>query len=369
MANLRKIARAKARKYGLDPNIFERQINAESGFNPNARSPAGAAGVAQIMPATARGWKVNPMDPDAALNAAAKNMANYVKKYGGYENALRAYNAGPGAIQRSRGYSETNNYVSKILRGRDPGKLGARTRSGEPTPTGRPGRVDPGTPDRVTPDRVRQDTTGALVDALLNRKFGSKRGLLQAANDRIATGAYTSTVPGKTIPGRSPVYVPGDSPAKAQEQRSSGGGGSGGAAAAVGFAQSRIGQYKESAGSNRGPQLDKLQARMGFKGAPWCAIFTSAAVTKGGAPKVARTAAVAEVRRQATQGGGGYQRGFKRRPRPGDLILFKNDHLGLVESVKGGVITTIEGNTGGGVVARRKRAVGSGDIVRPKYRR
>ncbi len=223
MANLRKIARAKARKYGLDPNIFERQINAESGFNPNARSPAGAAGVAQIMPATARGWKVNPMDPDAALNAAAKNMANYVKKYGGYENALRAYNAGPGAIQRSRGYSETNNYVSKILRGRDPGKLGARTRSGEPTPTGRPGRVDPGTPDRVTPDRVRQDTTGALVDALLNRKFGSKRGLLQAANDRIATGAYTSTVPGKTIPGRSPVYVPGDSPTKAKEQRAGNG--------------------------------------------------------------------------------------------------------------------------------------------------
>lgn len=142
----------------------------------------------------------------------------------------------------------------------------------------------------------------------------------------------------------------------------------GGAEAAVQFARSRVGQYRETGGANRGPQLDQLQQRLGFKGAPWCAIFTSVAVTRGGAPKVARTASVAEVRRQAQEGGGGYQRGFRSTARPGDLILFGNRHIGMVESVnRDGSYTTIEGNTGAGTVARRRRARGSGDIVRPRY--
>jgi hypothetical protein len=99
-----------------------------------------------------------------------------------------------------------------------------------------------------------------------------------------------------------------------------------------------------------------------------CAIFTSVAVTRGGAPKSARTASVAEVRRQAQEGGGGYQRGFRSSARPGDLLLFGNDHIAMVESVnRDGSYTTIEGNTGQGVVARRRRARGSGDIVRPRY--
>ena len=120
--NLRAVARRKARKYGLDPGVFVRQIQQESGFNPNAQSPAGARGIAQIMPATAKGWGVNPMNPVAALDAAAKNMASYVRKYGSYENALRAYNAGPGAIRASRNYAETNNYVRTILRGGEPSR-------------------------------------------------------------------------------------------------------------------------------------------------------------------------------------------------------------------------------------------------------
>lgn len=120
MANYRKAARRSARRHGIDPDIFARQINAESGFNPTARSPAGALGIAQIMPDTARGWGVDPMNPIAALDAAAQNMARYIRDYGGWENALRAYNAGPGAIEASRGYSETNAYVSKILRGQNP---------------------------------------------------------------------------------------------------------------------------------------------------------------------------------------------------------------------------------------------------------
>jgi hypothetical protein len=122
----RAIARQKALKYKLLPEVFERQINAESGFNPKAMSPAGARGIAQIMPATAAGWGVNPDDPIAALDAAAKNMSGYIKTYGGlttndpvkmragYEKGLQAYNAGPGSVGRYMP-TETRNYIDKIV--------------------------------------------------------------------------------------------------------------------------------------------------------------------------------------------------------------------------------------------------------------
>jgi len=124
--NYREIARQKAIRYGLLPEVFERQIDLESKFDPNAVSAARAIGIAQITPDTARGWGVNPRDPVASLDAAAKNMAAYVKTYGGstkdpvkmrsaYESALRAYNAGPGAIEKSKGYGETNKYVNEII--------------------------------------------------------------------------------------------------------------------------------------------------------------------------------------------------------------------------------------------------------------
>jgi hypothetical protein len=134
--DFRQVARQKAVKYGLLPDVFERQIEAESNFNPSAGSSAGAQGIAQIMPATAKGWGVNPNDPVASLDAAAKNMSGYIKTYLGgvqpsketdpaklrsaYEKGLRAYNAGPGAVEASKGYAETNNYVKKII---DPNKF------------------------------------------------------------------------------------------------------------------------------------------------------------------------------------------------------------------------------------------------------
>src|SRR4051794_30981776 len=98
MADYRAQARRAAARYGLDPNIFVRQIQQESGFSPTARSGAGAIGIAQIMPGTAKAWGVDPTDPTAALNAAAKNMAGYVKQFGSYRDALVAYNAGPGRV-------------------------------------------------------------------------------------------------------------------------------------------------------------------------------------------------------------------------------------------------------------------------------
>lgn len=160
MRDYRAIARREALRQGLDPNIFVRQIGAESGFDPNARSPAGATGIAQIMPGTARAWGVNPNDPVASLRAAAKNMAGYVRRYGSYENALRAYNAGPGAIAASRGYAETNNYVAKILQGRDPGRLGRPASDGG-------GQRSPARPQRASTPAPAQSGGQQLAQMVL----------------------------------------------------------------------------------------------------------------------------------------------------------------------------------------------------------
>ena len=69
VVNYRAAAAAAARKFGIDPIRFQRQIGAESVFNPGARSGSGAVGIAQIMPGTARGWGVNPNDPLASSDA------------------------------------------------------------------------------------------------------------------------------------------------------------------------------------------------------------------------------------------------------------------------------------------------------------
>ena len=112
----RAYARQQAIEAGLDPDIFERQIDAESGFNPNVVSPAGAIGIAQIVPR----WHpdVDPWDPYASLAYAARLMRSYLDRYGSYALALAAYNAGPGAVDEYGGmppYDETQRYVRSIL--------------------------------------------------------------------------------------------------------------------------------------------------------------------------------------------------------------------------------------------------------------
>ena len=116
---LQDYARAVAQRAGIDPAIFTAQIQQESGFDPKAKSPAGAIGIAQFMPGTAAGMNVDPTDPYAALDAAAQMDAQNLKKYGGdYSKTLAAYNAGGGAVDQYGGvppYKETQSYVSTIL--------------------------------------------------------------------------------------------------------------------------------------------------------------------------------------------------------------------------------------------------------------
>jgi hypothetical protein len=122
-----------ARLYGLNPEIFVRQIETESGFDPQAVSPAGAGGMAQIMPATARqpGFGVTPIsdearfDPEASLDFGARYMRALLDRYDGdYNRALAAYNAGPGTVDRAGGIpdiTETQNYVNRIMGGNQDG--------------------------------------------------------------------------------------------------------------------------------------------------------------------------------------------------------------------------------------------------------
>ena len=119
------IAEQDATNAGISPVYFTRQIQVESGFNPNAYSPGGAEGIAQFEPGTAAGLGINPWDPIQALQAAAQMMANLYHQYGDYAKALAAYNAGSANLNnavRSCGSSwlscmpaETQHYVATIM--------------------------------------------------------------------------------------------------------------------------------------------------------------------------------------------------------------------------------------------------------------
>ncbi len=111
---------AAAQKYGIDPAVLKGLIKQESGFNPDAGSPAGAQGLTQLMPGTASAMGVtNLHDPAQSIDGGAHYLKMQLDRFGGdYSKALAAYNAGPGAVQRYGGippYSETQNYVKSVL--------------------------------------------------------------------------------------------------------------------------------------------------------------------------------------------------------------------------------------------------------------
>jgi soluble lytic murein transglycosylase-like protein len=109
-----------ASRNGLDPAVLHGLIQQESGFDPSATSSAGASGLTQLMPGTASSLGVaDPLNPAESIEGGARYLGQLMTQFGGNtEDALAAYNAGPGAVEQYGGtppYAETQSYVSKVL--------------------------------------------------------------------------------------------------------------------------------------------------------------------------------------------------------------------------------------------------------------
>ncbi|MGA5303484.1 transglycosylase SLT domain-containing protein [Nucisporomicrobium flavum] len=105
-------------KYGVSPKLLAAVAKVESGYNPKAVSKAGAQGLMQLMPATARGLGVhNSFDPQQAINGAAKLLSGHLKEFKSLPLVLAAYNAGGGNVHKYGGippFAETQAYVPKV---------------------------------------------------------------------------------------------------------------------------------------------------------------------------------------------------------------------------------------------------------------
>lgn len=111
-------AKAVARKHNVPEDLFLRLVQQESGWNPSAKSHAGAIGLAQLMPQTARALGVNPHDPKQNLEGGARYLRTQYNRFRSWKLALAAYNAGPEAVAKYNGvppYKETQGYVKIIL--------------------------------------------------------------------------------------------------------------------------------------------------------------------------------------------------------------------------------------------------------------
>lgn len=106
-------------KYGVPAALLSAVAKQESGYDPRAVSPAGAQGLMQLMPGTAKGLGVsNAFDPAQAVDGAARMLRDLTHRFGSTPLALAAYNAGPGAVLKYDGippYPETQRYVRSVM--------------------------------------------------------------------------------------------------------------------------------------------------------------------------------------------------------------------------------------------------------------
>lgn len=107
---------AASSKYGVPVSLLNAVAQAESGYNPNAVSPAGAQGLLQLMPATGASLGVtNPFDPTQSANAGAQYLSQLYSQYGDWNTALIAYNEGPGNLASKGIFPSSQSYADSIL--------------------------------------------------------------------------------------------------------------------------------------------------------------------------------------------------------------------------------------------------------------
>lgn len=120
---IHKLINESAERNGVPPRLVHAVANSESRYQQGARSYAGAIGVMQLMPSTARHFGADPYDPAQNIEAGTRFLRELLRRYEGEPNqvelALAAYNAGPGAVDYYGGvppYTETVRYVQKTMR-------------------------------------------------------------------------------------------------------------------------------------------------------------------------------------------------------------------------------------------------------------
>ncbi|MEQ9362699.1 MAG: lytic transglycosylase domain-containing protein [Leptospirales bacterium] len=116
-AELEQMIQQEASNQAVSPELIRAVVQAESGGRPNARSKAGALGLMQLMPGTARELGVDPKNPRENIRGGVQYLNQMAGKFGDLDLALAAYNAGPGAVKKYGGvppYRETIDYISRI---------------------------------------------------------------------------------------------------------------------------------------------------------------------------------------------------------------------------------------------------------------
>jgi soluble lytic murein transglycosylase-like protein len=122
LGSLQNVIYSMAQKYGVDPNLVQQVVKAESGFNSKATSHSGAMGLMQLMPGTAASYGVkDAYDATQNLDGGTHFLKDLLNRFdGSIPLSLAAYNAGPGAVDKYNGippYKETQGYVQKIMTG------------------------------------------------------------------------------------------------------------------------------------------------------------------------------------------------------------------------------------------------------------
>lgn len=371
-----------------NPYAFLRQMRQEA-HGQDLRSPAGAQGPAQFMPATAQSVGLSPTAVHQlrpSYRAAASLMARYEKQFGSTRDALVAYNAGPGRVGGPLP-AETQNYIRTIMPNGEKVVRNLSASSGRaaaaPARTTAPTRSVrlPGSTRTIETEQFDQAgydqaVRRQKVAELLSRRHGRssvlfKSGLLSTAPVDQASFQSTSTAT-QRLPGKL-LTIPGVTTTAAGGGASGGGPSSSDVKAAIASARKRLG-ITEDNGTNRSRDVDKLEKAFGMVGQPWCGIYVGTVMREAGIKVDSRVASVAEIERMARNRTGGFEGGFHsaRHARAGDaLITRQGQHVALVERVdRDGTIHTIGGNQGTGAVTRGtwkpNQVFG---VARPNYKR